>query len=375
MQRLILILFCGLWLGAANGQGFTIESYDVQVRVSEEAWFDVTETIVVNFTEQRRGIFREIPYQYEIDGNTRRIGIDNIKVDGWNYVVNRDNGQVKVRIGDADVFLTGNQRYVIRYRVKKAFNWRDTHAEFYWNVIGPEWQVPIREAAYAVHFPGNLSLTANDYRVFTGRSGQQGNNATIDFRNNTVFGQAKAHLAPREGITVAVRLPLDLVPQPSAMDKLIRHNKSLPIPAALIGLLSWLWLGYGRKRKTEAPETEQVYPPDNLSPSELGLLLDNTVNNRDIIALLPWWAAEGYIQMGAPKMDDYSDLNMRVERLKPLPEDAPAYQHTVFNELFKVHRIRFSKLLEAHLIRLLQEIVKALKLTRDEVALITQTWP
>jgi hypothetical protein len=57
---------------SANAGGYTTSAYNVDVKVNTDHSYDVTETIDVNFTEPRHGIYRYIPYQgdfyRQIDG-------------------------------------------------------------------------------------------------------------------------------------------------------------------------------------------------------------------------------------------------------------------------------------------------------------------
>ncbi|NIS67021.1 MAG: DUF2207 domain-containing protein, partial [Gemmatimonadales bacterium] len=56
-------------------------------------------------------------------------------------------GGIRVRIGDADVFLPqGVFRYEIVYETERWLQFGDTEDQLYWNVTGNGWTFPILSA-------------------------------------------------------------------------------------------------------------------------------------------------------------------------------------------------------------------------------------
>ena len=341
MKLIAQLICCLLFALPLHAEYFIIKSYDVKIVVSEDAYFDVIETINVQFTQPRRGIYRNIPYRYVIDGKSYKTAIKNVEVEGWKKKVSFENGLMEIRIGDKDVYVEGEQEYVIKYRIHDAFLWTDTHTEFYWNVHSPNWDVPVTEAAYSIEFPKVIDFREEDLKVFTGPMGSTSNNtftkpkADINSRGKNVFGKSTAPLNPREGITVAIKLPKELIPQISPLQSLLQKNKLMGIPAALLALLTGFWWKNGKNKRVAPVEEDIYYPPQGYSPSEMGVLIDNRADYRDITCLLPYWAEQGIINIHNRPTDHPDGLDMRLQRLKDLPEDAPQYQRTVFDGLFK----------------------------------------
>jgi len=104
LSSALLFLFSFFQLHA---EAFYIKNYQVEIAIHEDGRFTVTEDIAVFFTEERRGIFRKIPYNYEFNGNRGRIKIFDIDVVGWNYRASNENGYRQIRIGDAMQTLKG----------------------------------------------------------------------------------------------------------------------------------------------------------------------------------------------------------------------------------------------------------------------------
>ena len=55
-------------------------------------------------------------------------------------------GITRIRVGDADIEITGRHAYELTYTVEAALNGFRDHDELYWNAIGTEWSAPIERA-------------------------------------------------------------------------------------------------------------------------------------------------------------------------------------------------------------------------------------
>ena len=75
------------------------------------------------------------------------------------------------------------------------------------------------------------------------------------------------------------------------------------------------------------------YPPDDMTPAELGTFIDGKAHTRDFISLLPYWASMNYIEIIGE--DNPSDDNVLFfKKLKTLDSGLPQYQHTLFEGIF-----------------------------------------
>lgn len=176
---LATLLAVGL-AGAAGAQsddtGWVVDSFDAVIDVAADGTMEVTEDISVDFANlERRGIFRVIPARYELSRDEERarvpdgvdpqqvrraIDISAIEVSSTapaDTEITRPDRfgerNLRIRIGDPDVTVTGRQEYRIRYEVRGAANRFEGLDELTWNVTGHEWPVPIRRARVVVHGP------------------------------------------------------------------------------------------------------------------------------------------------------------------------------------------------------------------------------
>lgn len=335
---LLTALFCISNDTALHAEAFTIDNFDVVIRVHKDAYFEVQETIDLTFSEQRRGIFRNIPYEYNLNGERYDISIDNIEVEGQDFKVSQQNSNYVIRIGNPNRYINGAQRYIIRYRVRHAFIFAEAHSEFYWNLIGDGWETYIKKASFLVELPEALTLQDSDIGLYTGTYGVREQNATYEFDGTALRGATTQALAPHEALTLALRLPTTYINRPSELELLWRKYGFLALPLLIVagfgGFVYRLWQKHGKDEPII--QAVEFYPPAELPPAEAGVLIDDTNDHRDLIALIPFWAANGYIKMYEVGKSSllFNSLDYELEKIKDLPASVPRYEQIMFNGLF-----------------------------------------
>ena len=117
---------------------------------------------------------------------------------------------------------------------------------------------------------------------------------------------------------------------------MLRGMPWLLLPAIIFALMFWIWKKWGKDEKLTI--TTQYYPPNNISPSVAGYVIDDTLDKRDLTALVPYWGAGGYLQvretekkalLGLIKTSEYDFI-----KLKDLPPTAMSFERTLFNGIF-----------------------------------------
>ncbi|MEO6455608.1 MAG: DUF2207 domain-containing protein, partial [Ginsengibacter sp.] len=350
MKKLILsLLILFILFNAATAQEyFTITQYNVAVHVNKDASLDVDETINVHFTEPRHGIIRLIPYKYALEslsagsekanrqlesGGYAHTMVENIKVDGWNYSVSTQGDYKSVKIGSADKTVDGDQQYVIHYRMLNAINFFKDHAELYFNIIGNGWQTTINSVNFTVSFYEAVPDTKG-YFVATGATGSRANNTATKWSDNKTFtGHTTAQLSSNEGLTIGIMLPKDFLTQ---QDYSLLGIGWLALPLAVFAGMFLIWKKWG---KDEKPTVQtQFYPPENVSPSISGYVVDDKLNRRDLTALVPYWGAGGYLQIKETEKEFLFGLIKNKEytfiKLKDLPSTSKDFEQTLFHGIF-----------------------------------------
>lgn len=142
-----------------------IDSYDARFTLQPDGLLEVDERIAVEFTEPRRGIFRifdTADAQYDMEHPVEILSVER-KQDGqwqpepWTYS-QIDEGTTTIRIGDAGVtYPPGIQRYRIVSTAADAITYNRAGSQWYWDVVGSGWMMPMREVFVRAQLPPTIS--------------------------------------------------------------------------------------------------------------------------------------------------------------------------------------------------------------------------
>ena len=322
-------------LSAAAQRTLVIQSFDAAIGVSADGSLLVEEVIVPRFSGSWNGIYRTIPVQYRTPQGlnyTLRIDVEavtNAEGRALRYESSRERHYLRLQIwvpGATDTTRTVR----IRYRVANGLRFFAEHDELYWNVTGDEWDVPIESASASVRLPDGVSgVRATAFRGAYGSTAQSA--VSIDPGGVTV--EATGGLDFREGLTVVVGWNPGIVHRPTALERVTRtlySNLPLGIPVlVLVGMLQ-LWRARGRDPDL-LPIATRYEPPDNLTPAELGTLVDGKPDMRDITATIVDLAVRGYVHI-TETMDErlfglLSDQEYTFTLTKPRTEWASLTPH------------------------------------------------
>lgn len=346
-----IVLILSLFTTYLYGQGYYIKDYHIDVRLDTEGYAHVEEIIKVEFETQKRGIIRNIPYRFKLDTLEYTTKISDIDVPNYKQQVQRENGEVRIRIGDKDIYLTGEQEYRILYKVDKPFLFHKDFTEFYWNLTGNEWDTRIDKASFSVSTDKNVPLTASDIKGFSGAYGSSDSLDYLQVEGNVIRG-LKSGLQAGEGITVAVKLPADFIPPPPPptameiwMEKYGKKLLALLYSVFFGGLFYRLWNKHGKDY--DVTLAARFMPPDELNPAECGAIVDERVDNIDVVSLIPYWAQHGYLKIKHIPVkwakDDYE-----LQKIAEISDDAQQYEKNLFYQLFASgNRVRLSDLQES----------------------------
>ena len=285
--------------------------------IHEDSSMIVKETIDVEFHRLRHGIYREIPFRYRDDfGKTietplRVLSVTDGKGRPWKYKTNKAGPLIHIRIGDAKKYIRGHHSYVITYRVENAILFFEDHDELYWNVTGNDWKAPIKEASATVFLMGknkskNLMVTG-----FEGRYGSKEECGYETYDNSGKFFTNRS-LNIGEGLTIAFGWDKSLVFPPSSWKKFLwainpRENWIFLLPIFSFIYMTNRWYRKGRDPRVRESITVMYESPkyDNkpLIPAEVGTLIDEKLDSRDITSTIVGLAVKGYIKIEEMKKE------------------------------------------------------------------------
>ena len=337
----------------AQDTGWVIDNFVSDIKIHPDTSVDITETIDVDFGSlQKHGIYRYIPVKYKTRlGNTLNINFKLLSVNGQ-VTTTYESDNVKLKIGNPDKTLSGKQTYVIKYQVNQVITTPGENAEFYWNVTGTDWPVPIERATATITGPPILDSIC--YSGYFGSTTQCSNYTAIN-------------LKPGEGLTIAVALDKNYFHFPSLATKLwwlVKDNWLYLLPLlTFIFMLRWYWTR-GRDKQYrhlfsatngvepvplfEKMSVMNIYgPPQDLSPGEVGVLVDEKVHMQDITATIIDLARRGYFTItDLPAKGLFGKPDYELKLTGKDETDLKPYEEEIMDMLFGVTRddsIKLSK--------------------------------
>lgn len=277
----------------------------VSIHVQPDASMIVRERITADFGgEFKHGIFRDIAVRTQDQyGNSRSLRVQVVKVQDASgaehpYTDFRTGIYRRVKIGSPDVTVQGVHVYDITYRVRNGLLFFPDHYELYWNATGNEWPVPIDSASCDVHLPEGVERETLQAAGWIGPEGGQ-EKALAEVTGDGAAFQSPRALNFNEGLTVAVGWPEGtLVTPPSSFTKALwfaAENAFALLPLLILGVMAALWNSQGKDPDIGVSEAVRYEPPDELRPAEMGTLLDESADMRDITATVVDLAVRGYL--------------------------------------------------------------------------------
>lgn len=299
---LLVMLGCGLSLVSA-ARAEVIRSFDAAIQLQKDTSLDVVETIVMDFgIAQRHGIYRTIPVRYARYNAVYTIylkvlGIDDGKGRKWNYQTSRMGRDLNIKIGDADRTISGVHTYRIHYHVRRAVNFFKNAPEVYWNATGDQWQFPILRATARLYPPPGVKLSTLKTASFQGVLGST-QPGTVSVKNDHIEFSA-LNLQPGNGLTIVAGMPQGSVIKPTAWQNflwiLADWWPAFFLPLLALGVLGVLYVQGGRDVEGGQAVAVEWSPPTELTPAEVGTLVDEHCDMADIVSTLVDLAARGYL--------------------------------------------------------------------------------
>jgi uncharacterized membrane protein YgcG len=315
--------------GHADG-GWVITSYHSDIYIATDSSLTIAEDIRADFgAQQKHGIFRTIPLRYRYDDTHDRyyeLTVNSV-TDGsrpLQYTTSIQGDNEVIKIGDPNLLVTGANRYVITYHVLGAMNAFADHDELFWNVDGALWPVAKQEVSAAVQVSAATFVKVACYQGPTGstepcKSSTAGNSVT--FSSTRPLGSSEQMSVVTALNKGAVTVPAPLLearkrqfPQDAFDINPLTVGVSFLVLLAGIVLIARFWWLHGRDRaylsqyyltndprEHAAPMFEhdpvvvEFEPPQNLRPAELGLILDESADTKDVTATIVDLAVRGVL--------------------------------------------------------------------------------
>lgn len=340
-----LLCLCLLFSQFTFSQGgFIIRHYDVKIELKKEGSFHVQEIIKVDFLEPRRGILRDIPLKYNLSHKTsgsifdmlfaHEIFLSDVKVTGHPYKNQYKGIGLQIRIGDPDIYLTGEQTYIIDYTVENGLLHGKEGPEFYWNIIGDQWEVPIEEASFKIVIPQGIPIGEGDYEIRTGEYGSVEQSSSAHWNQNVLTGQSLVSLGNHKGLTAAIRMPVGSIQAYPFYKFLFYHGKFFILPLIMLLSFYYAWRRFGVD--TKMADMVAYLPPKGIDSAMAGFAIDIRANMHDVLSMIPYFGHKGYLKIEHKKAEGFfADDDITFIKLKELPSNAAAHQKVFFDGIFE----------------------------------------
>ncbi len=320
----LILLLC-----LAPARAEVIRSFDTAIRLNRDTSLDVQETISYDFEgAQRHGIKRIIPIRYDRNGGTYTVYLDLQSVTDEKgiaqpYSTSKQGRDLNIKIGDADTLISGLHTYVLRYHLRRAVNFYEDAPEVYWNATGNEWPCPIQQASARFFPPPGVTAEQIRTKCFIGPPGSQAPGQVQVQADNVTFYTGS--LPPGSGLTFVAGLPKNSVVPPSSLQNLVWILADW-WPAFLIPLLALtsilaMWSATGRDVDGNQAVAVEWNPPKELSPAEVGTLVDERCDMADMVSTLIDLAARGYLVIEEMETEKFLFLSSRDYRFIKQPRE------------------------------------------------------
>lgn len=360
-----LIFFASLAAMADRG-GFKYTSWNVTAVVSAKNEWSILEQEDVFFYEPRHGIYRYIPMSFKAplnsapEGKSQQVytkeynaNVHVIRATGSDFYIYEENGNTVVRMGSITEEVKGAQSYQIGF-IYAYPNDRIKARDFLFHTIKPaDINEEVDEFSFVITFEKPLPADiVSRLKIYTGTYGER-KEAQMDELEVTptkISGRILG-IKPRQALTLYAELPEGFWELPPDTQATGQATHWAWIAIALGILIIGIEL---TRHEPTSVKVVEFYPPDDVTPSEVGTIIDNSVDIIDLTALVPWFAQQGYLTIKELKEKDMSKEDTDIELRKtstPLPDDAPEYQKCIMAILFPYSRtVQHMKKLDPELV-------------------------
>lgn len=322
----------------ADDGGYTIDDYKVNAIYHSNNTIDVKEVINVNFSSNRHGIYRNIPETMYVNRDEKyKLSIKNITVLNDEYEVDYDSGNRVIQIGSEDYTIIGPHTYTLTYTIVIPEDYHSDLDFIYYSVLGNNWDTTINHFSFDIQFEKALTeKEMSNIQVFSGSLGNQSNDLNIQpsITSNSITGSAY-DIGPKQAITIFGKLRKNyFVEAKQTTSKIPFIFLGLAILFGLYSLVRCLLL-----KKTHITPIVNFYPPKDMDPAMVGTIVDESVDQEDLMALIPYWASKGYLTISETS-DDL--ILTKVEGHEP---PVLNHQKKIYKGLFKYKdSVKLSKL-------------------------------
>lgn len=299
MKRLILgILIAGsLLIGsgqsafAAQTDNFTITKFDAEYLLGRDSenrsTLAATWRITAHFLpNQNHGIAPIFVKKY--DNHPTNFSLQSVTDEQGASLEHTWNGD-ELRIGKKDIYVQGEKTYVIKFTQRDVTKHYDNTGrdEFYWDVIGNEWRVPMENVRVSVKLDESLQAARRgEVFCYVGKQGSRERCNVSDDKSEIVTNVSR--LNRREGITMAVGFTSGTFTgyQETLSEKFIKIWATVQTIASSLAVILMLLLVWRYRRLFGRYSELKPIPPEYLPPNQASVMTSAYIlKNYEVMAI------------------------------------------------------------------------------------------
>ena len=325
----------------ASGYDLEISELDISMDIMEDNSYRIVEKITVQFNRSdMHGIFRDIPARTYFG---KPVKIQDVDVVGHQFQSSREGDYLSLRIGDPNEYSNPIEYYTINYVYNIGDDLNDEMDELYFNLVGDQWEIPIHRTLFTINMPKDFNPDDINFTAgYTGSTFRPQVEYTVN--GTRISGEYRETISPGQALTIA--LPLDegyysqVQPDGDGIRTFTKSYIAL-FPLLLFGAFGLLFK-YGRDDPIYP--TVEFYPPEDLTPAEIGYIYDNRIDPYDLTSMLIYWADKGYLRIIEEEEEEglifkKKKTTLKLEKLKALPAGTKRFESVYFNDLFNTYAI------------------------------------
>jgi uncharacterized membrane protein YgcG len=336
---------------ALADEGWVIERFAADITIARDGSLHIVEAIDANFGGlQKHGILRTIPVRYRWDDTHVRVyqlqvrSVTDGSAKGVPYETSDQGASKVIKIGDPNRTVSGRQTYRITYDVSGAMNAFPDHDELFWNVNGGLWDVRAQAVIATVHAPA----APQQATCYQGAAGSD-EACRFTITSSGADFAATRPLAPHGQLTIVAALAKGIVAEPTPIiardgDNVLAYFEPQPLWLALaflalaagLAFLYWRWYTVGRDAREHETIVPEYEPPDKIRPAQLGVILDESADTKDVTATIVDLAVRGYLTIAEePQPWLFAKKDWTLHDTGKATTELLPYERIVFTGLFK----------------------------------------
>ena len=366
---LIILGLCSIFFvwSFTHAKDYEYTNLNITANILNDGTIDIEEDFTANFFVNKHGIIRNIPLNYSVWWKNFHINISNIYVQWKKFTTSKNNGNIEIKIWDANTTVVWEQSYPIfysTYGLIRNFSgmW---YAELYWNLVWYDFDTNINKVRATLILPKAYTwFTKDDFLITTDWRSKtiDGFEWSVDWKwwNKIIITYDK-WLSAYHWITLAIKFPNNYFTFDHDRQASLSGHINLNMSKIKNSIIFWLiilaiifafsitiiklikniikkWKLKSKQRRMREnfekkyPVIVQYSPPKWLTSAEVWLLLNRHESTQDLLTLVYKWANEKHIQID--NTGNFINPEFSLTKLNELPENCPEYEKNLFNDIF-----------------------------------------